>query len=151
MIGHKLLLGLLVAGAGFAVAAQPAFPGEGPSVPSEQPRTGAGASSGPPPAEKPATGPEGVSGMTIHIDPRTGALLKEPAPGTVPLQLTPQLKNALSTSHQGLVETPSSVPGGGVKVDLQGRFQSPVFATIDANGKLKIQHLHELPQSGDQK
>jgi hypothetical protein len=89
--------------------------------------------------------------MTIHIDPKTGALLKEPAPGTVPLQLTPQLQNALSTSHEGLVETPSSVPGGGVKLDLQGRFQSPLFVTIDADGKVKMQHLDATPESGDKK
>lgn len=108
---HRLLMGLLVAGAGFAVAAQPAFPGESPSVPFEQAPTGVGASAGPPPAEKPAAGPGGASGMTVHIDPQTGAILKGPAPGTVPLQLTLQLQNALRTSHQGLIETPSSVPG----------------------------------------
>ena len=148
-VTHRLLMGLLVAGAGFVVAAEPAFPSESPSVASEHAQTGAGESAGPPPAEKPAAGPGGASGMTVHIDPQTGALLKEPAPGTVPLQLTPQLQNALSTSHQGLVETPSRIPGGGVKLDLQGRFQSPLVVTIDANGKVKMQHLDELPESGD--
>jgi hypothetical protein len=128
-VTHRLLMGLLAAGAGFAVAAQPAFSGERPTD----------------------AVPGGVSGMMIYIDPQTGAILKEPAPGTVPLQLTPQLQNALSTSHQGLVETPSSVPGDGVKVDLQGRFQSPLFVTIDAAGKVKMQHLDETPESGDKK
>jgi hypothetical protein len=88
--------------------------------------------------------------MMIYVDPQTGALRKEAAPGTVPLQLTPELRNAISTSHQGLVEVPSPVPDGGVTVDLQGRFQSPLFATIDANGQIKIRHLHELSESGDQ-
>jgi hypothetical protein len=83
--------------------------------------------------------------MTIHIDPQTGALLEGPAPGSVPLQMTPDLQNALSTSHQGLVEVPSTVPGGGVMVDLQGRFLSPLVGTIDSSGKLKIQHLHRPP------
>jgi hypothetical protein len=147
-VTHGLLMGLLVAGV--ALADQPASPGERPQAPSDETRTGSGASAGQPPAEKPAARP-GVSGMTIHIDPKTGALLKEPAPGAVPLQLTPQLRNALSTSHQGLVETPSLVPGGGVKIDLQGRFQSPLLITIDADGKTKIQHLHEMPESGDEK
>jgi hypothetical protein len=43
------------------------------------------------------------------------------------------------------------VPGGGVKVDLQGRFQSPLFAITDANGKVKMQHLHEMPGADDKK
>jgi hypothetical protein len=89
--------------------------------------------------------------MMIHIDPQNGAILKEPAPGTVPLQLTPALRNAFSTSHQGLVEVPSAVPGAGVKVDLRGRFQSPLLVTIDANGKARMQHLDEIPDSGDMK
>jgi hypothetical protein len=49
------------------------------------------------------------------------------------------------------VEIPSVVPGGGVKVDLQGRFRSPLLVTIDANGKAKMQHLDEMPDSGDMK
>jgi hypothetical protein len=144
-------MGLLVAGAGVAVAAQPAFPGENQSAPSGKTQTGSGASAPQQPAETLDAVPGGAHGMMIYIDPKTGALLKEPAPGTVPLQLSPQLQNALSTSHQGLVETPSSMPGGGVKVDLQGRFQSPLFVTIDAKGKVKMQHLDEAPESGAKK
>ena len=98
-----------------------------------------------------AADPEGTSGMTIYIDPETGAFLKEPAPGHEPLQLTPQLQNALSTSDSGLVEVPSPVPGGGVMIDLQGRFQSPLVGTIDANGKVKMQHLNETPKTGNKK
>lgn len=95
--------------------------------------------------------PEGTSGMVIYIDPETGAFLKEPAPGYEPLQLTPQLQNAFSTSDSGLVEIPSSVPGGGVLLDLQGRFQSPLVITIDPNGNLKMQHLNETSATGDKK
>ena len=122
-ITHRLLIGLLAAGACCAAPAPPVFAGEGAPVP----------------------------GMMIYIDPQTGAILQEPAPGTVPLQLTPELQNAFSTTHQGLAEVQMSGPGGGVKVDLQGRFQSPLFATVGASGKTKIQHLHELPESVDQK
>jgi hypothetical protein len=89
--------------------------------------------------------PGGGSGMIIHIDPQTGVFRRQPAPGTVPLQISPQTLNALSTSHQGLVEVPSSAPGGGIRVDLQGRFQSPLFATVDRDGKVRIGHLHEGP------
>src|SRR5262249_7404970 len=144
------LTGLLAAGACFAVAAQPASPNESQSAPSGQTETGPGAGLPQQLTGASAAVPSSTSGMMIYIDPQTGAILKAPAPGTVPLQLTPQLQNALSTSHQGLTEIPNPVPGGGVKVDLQGRFQSPLVATIDANGKLKMQHLHEVPESGDQ-
>lgn len=89
-------------------------------------------------------------GMTIHIDPKTGAILKAPAPGTVPLTLTPKEQNAFSTSHEGLVEVPGTVPGGGFKLDLQGRFQSPLIATVDENGKVRVQHLGE-PAEPDHK
>jgi len=150
-VTHGLLMGLLVASVGVALAAQPAFPDENQPAPSVQTQTGSGASAAPQAAKTPDAVPGGASGMMIYIDPTTGAILKEPAPGTVPLRLTPQLQNALSTSHQGLVETPSSVAGGGVKVDLQGRFQSPLFVTIDAHGKVKMQHLDETPESGDKK
>lgn len=150
-VTRRLLIAWFVAGAGVAVAAQPALSDEGPPALSAQTQTESGARAVPQAGGKPAAGTEGASGMTIHIDPRTGAILKEPVPGTVPLKLTPQLKNALSKSHEGLVETPSSVPGGGVKVDLQGRFQSPLVVTIDADGKVKLQHLDELPDSGNKK
>ena len=123
-VAHRMLTGSLVAGACLAVAVPPAFSGDTQPV---------------------------SSGMVIYIDPQTGAILKAPAPGTVPLQLTPALQNALSTSDQGLAESPSSVPGGGVKVDLQGRFQSPLFATTDANGKVKLHHLHETQEPGEKK
>jgi hypothetical protein len=121
-ITRRLLMGLLAAGACFAVPAPPAFSAEGDAP-----------------------------GLTIYIDPQTGAILKEPAPGTVPLQLTPQLQNAFSTTHHGLAEVLMTAPGGGVKVDLQGRFQSPLFATVDANGKIKIHHLREATEPGDRK
>jgi len=108
------------------------------------------AAAGPASADDQAA-PQLAPGMMIHIDPKTGAILDAPAPGSVPMQMTPDLANALSTSHQGLVETPSPVPGGGVIVDLQGRFLSPLVGTIDADGNLKIQHLHRPSAAGDTK
>ena len=123
------------------VTARPALPEEG------APDT----SVSKPPAEKPAAVPEGASGLTIHIDPQTGVIRQAPAPGAVPLQLPPRQQNSLSTSHEGLVEVPNPVPGGGVKLDLQGRFQSPLIGTIDANGKVNMHHLGEPPEPGDKK
>src|SRR5437773_12226029 len=74
-----------------------------------------------------ATGSSGAStavsgGLTVHIDPLTGRFTK--AGSGVPMQLSPAEANAMSTSHQGLVETLS--PRGGAVMHLQGRFQSPL-------------------------
>jgi hypothetical protein len=138
-------MGLLALVAWLVMAVQPAFPEESQSASPGQTQTGSNAGA----SQSPAAVPQGASGMIIYVDPQTGAILHEPAPGTVPLQLTPELQNALSTSHEGLVETPAA--GGGVKLDLQGRFQNPLVGTIDASGKLRIQHLHEMPESGHNK
>src|SRR6266849_5933634 len=113
-----ILMGWLVIGGGFVMAVQ-----AGEQLP----------------APAGVTAPA-APGMTIYVDPKTGAIVKEPAPGTVPLTLTPQLRNALSTSHQGLVEEVSPIPGGGIKLDLQGRFQNPLMVTIDGEGKVRMQH-----------
>jgi hypothetical protein len=77
----------------------------------------------------------------------TGAILPGPAPGSISLPLTSEFREALSTSAAGLEQAP--LPGGGVVVDLQGRFQSPLIATIDANGVITTQHLEELPPGAD--
>jgi hypothetical protein len=150
-ITRSFLTGLVGAAAGFAAAAQPAFAGEGRPASSGQAQTTAGANAPQQPAEQPAAVPESDAGMTVYIDPKTGAVLTEPAPDRTPLRLTPQERNALSTSHQGLVQVPSSVPGGGVKLDLQGRFQSPMIGTIGPDGKVRLQHLPRPTESPEQK
>ena len=107
----------------------------------------------PPPisAQAPSAAPTGGAGITIYLDPQTGAVRDTPAPGTVPLTLSPREREALSTSHQDLVEVPSTVPGGGFKLDLQGRFQSPLIGTVDGSGKVKVEHLGEKPGLHDEK
>ncbi|MDH3197723.1 MAG: hypothetical protein OEO21_05730 [Candidatus Krumholzibacteria bacterium] len=76
-----------------------------------------------------------ASGMVVHIDPATGEFV-EPRDGTVPVALDKEMLDALSTSAEGLVETPSPVPGGGVMVDLRGRFHSTHVAVVDGEGGL---------------
>ena len=90
---------------------------------------------------------EGDAAMRVYRDPDTGQIGEPPA-GAPPTEVPGRLRDALSTSSEGLVETTSPTPGGGVMVDLKGRFLSPLIATRDADGKLSIQHLHEVPGSG---
>jgi hypothetical protein len=58
--------------------------------------------------------------------------------------LSPAEANALSTSHLGLVQVPSPVRGGGVIVDLQGRFRAPLLATVGEGGQVAIRHLDHV-------
>jgi hypothetical protein len=75
--------------------------------------------------------------MRVYVDPATGELL----PGR-PTSLPPEpAASALNTSAAGLVEVPS--PGGGMMIDLQGRFQSPLVATIQPDGTLRLRHVDE--------
>ena len=76
-----------------------------------------------------------AAGMVVYFDPATGRIVENPSPTAIK-QLAAALAPAVSTSDEGLVEVPGQVPGGGVKVDLQGRFQNTVVATVDENGKL---------------
>jgi hypothetical protein len=81
-------------------------------------------------APTPASGPS----MRAYVDPATGKLLKKPPPGA----RVPPATAESSRSSQGLVEEP--VPGGGVKVDLQGRFRSPLVATVRPDGSVGVRH-----------
>ncbi len=80
--------------------------------------------------------PVGDAGMRVHLDPLTGEILPRPADpageeraaedGTTPVTGP---RGWLNTYGDDLVQEP--LPGGGFKVDLRGRFQSSVVATID--------------------
>jgi hypothetical protein len=96
--------------------------------------------------EQAAGAVEGAAGMRIYLDPETGEPRDPPTEAMDQVSLPPD--DALSTSSEGLVETPSPVPGGGVKLDLQGRFRSPLIATQDAEGKVTIQHLPSGSSAG---
>lgn len=82
--------------------------------------------------------------MRVYIDPVTGEFAEPPAGAA------PALSASSSTSHAGLVETRSRVPGGGVTVDLQGRFRSSLVATMGTDGKIAIRHLPCVQDSDDQ-
>ena len=94
------------------------------AVPLGHTQTGADTSVAQSPAGNPDPTPSGSSGWKVYVDPQTGVIRDGPAPGTVPPPSSPQEQNALSTSTEGLVLVPSPVPGGGMMIDLQGRFKS---------------------------
>lgn len=87
--------------------------------------------------ETPAALPQGSAEMmTAYVDPVTGRFVPTPPAGTV-LPLSKELRDAMSTSHEGLTEEP--LPGGGFKLDLRGRFQSATVATVGADGTVTWQ------------
>jgi hypothetical protein len=93
-----------------------------------------------------------VGASVIHIDPRTGELRSSPAEGAPvdpSLVIPPDMRNALSTSSDGLVQVPHPGPAGGFMLDLHGRFRSVTAATIGADGIPVIQSLTGDPQSLD--
>lgn len=78
-------------------------------------------------------------GMRAYIDPATGELTSptpEQTRARSPLSFDEQ--NAMSTSHDGLYVEEGD--GGEMKVDLQGRFQNSVFATVNESGEVSVSH-----------
>lgn len=71
--------------------------------------------------------------FVVHFDPATGKVV-EPSPSAAPVTFGPEWRNSLSTSADGLVEERSPIPGGGVMVDLRGRFRSAMVAVTDGEG-----------------
>lgn len=89
--------------------------------------------------KKNVTTPGESGALRVYIDPETGEFITPPE-REVPAERKMAPPATFSTSQEGLEERPSPVPGGGTMVDLKGRFQSPLTATIDGNGKTKIEH-----------
>jgi hypothetical protein len=76
--------------------------------------------------------PAGTAGMQDTVEPRDGA--------QAPAASAPSVAEsaARSRSAAGLVE--QAAPGGGVMVDLQGRFQSPLVAHVGGDGQQDVSH-----------
>lgn len=95
---------------------------------------------------------QGVGGLSmpqqrVYIDPATGKLIPRPATPDQPQAVTgpgpiTTVPPELSTSAKGLQVVPNPKTGGGVMVDLQGRFQQRTTATLDAEG---TPILHRAP------
>jgi len=77
-----------------------------------------------------------AQGLILNLDPATGAIIDHPAAGTSKLVIPSELANHLSTSDEDLVERPNPSGGKGMYVNLEGRYQNAIVATVDANGTL---------------
>jgi hypothetical protein len=77
--------------------------------------------------------------LRIYIDPETGEFITPEEAEVLP-EKRPLPHAAYSTSQEGLEEKTSPIPGGGTMVDLRGRFQNPLTATINSSGDIKIEH-----------
>ncbi|MGQ0595178.1 MAG: hypothetical protein ACT4QB_21830 [Gammaproteobacteria bacterium] len=88
---------------------------------------------------KPAQTPR--AGLKMHVDPVTGERLEHPNETMPPLEL--EVPHA--TSSRGLREVESPEPGGGVSVDLEGRFQVPLEATVGPQSGPAIRHREAPP------
>jgi len=136
MLSIVLLAAALLAGGGGAAPASEPEPEAAPA-PSAQDTAGAQAptadvSQAPSEPSAPAA-PAGAVGLTIYKDPVTGRLMPVP-PDKLRELLAVDLRRATSTSHEGLVET--AAPGGGVMIDLRGRFQDAMEAEVGPDGKV---------------
>ena len=87
-------------------------------------------------------------GFVVHVDPLTGQILPEPPAPTQGQALERQQLQSAPTEPLPAVETPSPVPGGGVKVKLNRQFNQTLFATIEADGKIKVEHRPAHPEQG---
>lgn len=118
-----------------AICAGCASQGTSPALDTSQ------AASAEPPSAHTSPAPDRAAGMRVYKDPRTGEITGTPPPASPP----PPVEQSFHRSHEGLVAVPNTaVPGGGVKVDLQGRFRSHFIATKDAEGNVSV---HCVPES----
>lgn len=68
-----------------------------------------------------------ASGLRVVLDPETGALIQDPS--DIPADEEGLPPDRLRTYSGDLIQEP--LPQGGFKVDLKGRFQSSLVATVD--------------------
>lgn len=92
---------------------------------------------------------EKAPGIIVHIDPKSGEFTTPPS-GPMPAQ-GPQQSLERAEPASELHETLSPVPGGGVMIHLGERSFTPLTATIDADGNLRLEHQPPVPDPPDNK
>lgn len=74
-----------------------------------------------------------------NVDPETGQLVS-PTEHHAPATNETNESSALNHPVEKMEEKESPVPGGGMMIDLKGRFKSPIRATIKQSGQTEIGH-----------
>lgn len=115
--------GFVIAGCALALAAWQLVAADG---------SDAVATNAPVPPAK-ATSPVANAGYMVHVD-ESGQIVDDPA-AAPSKDFGAALSEAVNTSSEGLMEEATPV-GGGVMVNLQGRFQSVYTARVDVNGAI---------------
>jgi hypothetical protein len=82
-----------------------------------------------------ASQPVGAVGYVARLD-GSGHVITGPEAAAPDADFNAEMAKSINTSSEGLKQVP--MPGGGYKVDLQGRFMSAYVATKDAKGKLVV-------------
>ena len=77
----------------------------------------------------PSAVPAAAAAQKAAIDPDSGELTSQTAVHETIAPAAVQ-RSAPETSSETLREQPSPVPGGGMMIDLKGRFRNPVSATV---------------------
>lgn len=93
---------------------------------------------------------ETAPSIVVHVDPKTGQIITPPAGALAGQILQPQGDTAKPPVAQPQ-QTISPVPGGGVMIHLDERFMTPSTATIDADGKVRVEHQSSVSDSNEKK
>lgn len=80
--------------------------------------------------------------LLVHVDTKTLQLNLEPGAGTVPLELSADILNALDKSSVGLTPVKRD---GITEYDLRGRHRGVWLAVTDSDGKAHAFCLTQLP------
>jgi hypothetical protein len=81
------------------------------------------------PAGAAAEDPGGRDGMQVHVDPQTGRLVPEAATPPAP-------------AHPPALPAPAAevpAPGGGMMAVLHGQFRSEAVATVEPDGRVRVE------------
>ena len=100
-------------------------------------------------AKHSASGAVSAPGMVVHIDPKTGKITT-PAVESQKAEILQQSSQAIQKPRPQLYETLSTEPGGGIVIELDDRFLTPLTATVDADGKMRLKHLPAGSRPGGQ-
>ena len=78
-------------------------------------------------------------GMRAFIDPNTGEFVSEPPPGT---EISEEVPIGADEAIQEI-----QLPDGSVVVNLGDRFNIPLMATMDCDGKISQMHSNEVSKA----